>query len=102
MLPIIPTTPLLLLASFCFVKGSEKFERWFKQTKIYKKHLESFVKKRAMTVKQKVTILLLADIMIAFPFIIMDSVPIRVMLLLIVAYKYYYFIFKIANLKPES
>ena len=55
-----------------------------------------------MTVKQKVMILLLADIMIAFPFIIIDSFPVRVMLLLIVAYKYYYFIFKIANLKIDT
>ena len=51
-LPILPTTPFLLLASFCFVRGSDKFDRWFKETKIYKKHLENFVNNRAMTLKQ--------------------------------------------------
>ncbi|MDF0725840.1 YbaN family protein [Cytobacillus sp. S13-E01] len=97
-LPVVPTTPLLLLASFCFVKGSERFEIWFKGTTIYKRHLESFVKERSMTFRQKATILLFADVMIAIPFILIDSVPLRIMLLLIVAYKYYYFIYKIKTI----
>ena len=94
-LPVVPTTPLLLLASFFFVRGSEKFEVWFKGTSIYKKHLESFVRERSMTLKQKITILLFADFTIAFPFFILDSILIKIMFILIVIYKYYYFIFKI-------
>ena len=76
-LPILPTTPFLLLASYCFVKGSDRFDRWFKSTKIYKKHFESFVNSRAMTMKQKVMILLFADIMLLFPLIMVDVLPIR-------------------------
>nr|WP_263323428.1 YbaN family protein [Neobacillus sp. Marseille-Q6967] len=94
-LPVVPTTPLLLLASFCFMKGSERFERWFKGTSLYKKHLESFVKERAMTFKQKLTLLLFADAMIVMAMIVADSPLIRIMLFLVIVYKYYYFIFKI-------
>ena len=72
-LPVLPTTPFLLLASFCFVRGSEKFDRWFKSTKIYQKHLESFVEERAMTLKQKVTLLLFVNAMLAIPMILIDS-----------------------------
>lgn len=97
-LPIIPTTPLLLLASYCFMKGSEKFERWFKGTKLYKKHLEEFVRKGGMTLKQKLTILLLADCMIAIPFIMIDSWPLRGVLAAAIAYKYYYFFAKIKTI----
>lgn len=99
-LPVLPTTPLLLLASYCFVKGSERFEHWFKGTTLYKRHLETFVKERSMTLKQKLTILLFADVMIAIPFLILDSFMVRVMLVLIVFYKYYYFIYKIQTV-PE-
>ncbi|WHY01450.1 DUF454 family protein [Neobacillus sp. DY30] len=94
-LPVLPTTPLLLLASYCFVKGSERFERWFKGTTLYKRHLETFVKERAMTLKQKLTILLFADVMIAIPFYFLEIFFVRLLLVLIVFYKYYYFIYKI-------
>ncbi|WHY88951.1 YbaN family protein [Neobacillus novalis] len=94
-LPLLPTTPFLLLASFCFVKGSDRFAHWFKATKIYQRHLESFVKERAMTLKQKLTILLTADAMIAIPFILLNNLMVRVILLLVICYKYYYFFTKI-------
>ncbi|ANX10730.1 hypothetical protein ABE41_001715 [Fictibacillus arsenicus] len=97
-LPLIPTTPLLLLASYFFVKGSKKFERWFKGTSIYKNHLEEFIKEKSMTRKKKITINLFADAMIAVAFIMADSTIVRVVLLLIVAYKYYYFITKIKTI----
>jgi uncharacterized protein len=101
-LPVLPTTPLLLLASFCFVKGSERFEIWFKGTSIYKRHLESFVTQRAMTLKQKMTILLFADFMIAIPFFILDSLLLKATLLLIVIYKYYYFFTKIKTIQTKT
>lgn len=97
-LPLIPTTPLLLLASYFFVKGSKKFELWFKSTSIYKNHLEEFIKEKSMTRKKKITINLFADAMIAVAFIMADSTIVRVVLLLIVAYKYYYFITKIKTI----
>ena len=100
-LPILPTTPFLLLASFCFVRGSERFNNWFVNTKIYKKHLESFVNERAMTLKQKVMILAFADTMIAIPFFMVDNLAMRICLILVVLFKLYYFIFRIKTIKPE-
>ncbi|MCQ6277003.1 YbaN family protein [Bacillus sp. V3B] len=98
-LPILPTTPLFLLAAFFFVKGSDKFDRWFRGTKLYKKYLEDFVRERAMPLKQKWTILLTADAMIAIPFFLIDSVLVKILLILVVAYKYYYFMNKIKTIK---
>lgn len=101
LLPILPTTPFLLLSSFCFAKGSEKFHRWFTNTKIYKKHLESFVNERSMTLKQKITILAFADFMLAFPLILVDNLHMRIFLIILILCKLYYFIFKIKTIPSK-
>ena len=98
-LPILPTTPFYLLASFCFVRGSETFDKWFKGTKLYKKHLESFAKDRAMTLKQKISILVFADTMMIFPLITLDHLHVKIFIILLIVYQYYYFIFKIRTIK---
>ncbi len=100
-LPVLPTTPFLLLASFCFARGSERFNIWFTGTKIYEKHLESFVKERAMTLKQKICLVAFADFMLAFPLIILDNVKVKFILVLLIIFKFYYFIFKITTIKPK-
>lgn len=101
-LPVLPTTPFLLLASFCFVKGSDKFDRWFKGTKLYKKHLDGFVKNREMTLKQKIVILVFADTMMMIPVILIDSTIMRVSILLVIVVKLWYFIFRIKTVKKEE
>ena len=101
-LPVLPTTPFLLLASFCFVRGSDKFDRWFKGTKLYKKHLDGFVKNREMTLKQKIVILVFADTMMMIPVILIDSTIMRISILLVIVVKLWYFIFRIKTVKKEE
>ena len=98
-LPILPTVPFLLLTSYCFARGSSKFETWFKSSKIYKKYLESFIINKSMTLKQKIYTSTFADIMIAFPLIILNNLYIKLFLIIIIIFKYYYFIFKIKTIK---
>lgn len=98
-LPILPTTPFLLLASFCFLRGSEKVNKWFKESKIYKKHLEEFVENKTMTVKQKIAILAFSSIMILIPAILVDNLFMRLTIMLVVIIKYYYFLFRIKTVK---
>ncbi len=100
-LPILPTTPFLLLASFCFTKGSDRFNIWFKNTKVYKKHLESFVNEKSMTLKQKVSILAFADAMLLIPIITINSLHLRLFLVVLIIFKIYYFTFKIKTIKPK-
>lgn len=96
--PLLPTTPFLLLASFCFVKGSERFDRWFKSTSVYKKHLEGFIKNRAMTLKQKIYTIVLADSMILISFLKIDSIHAKIFLVVMVIIQWWYFIFRIKTI----
>ncbi len=101
-IPILPTTPFYLLASFCFVRGSDRFDKWFKGTKLYKKHLESFVNNRAMTLRQKISILAFSDVMLLFPLIILESEYVKLFIMILIAYKYYFFKYKIKTIEPED
>ena len=98
-LPVLPTVPFLILTSYCFARGSSRFDTWFKSSKIYKKYLESFITNKSMTLKQKIYTSTFADIMIAFPLIILDNLYIKLFLIAVVIFKYYYFIFKIKTIK---
>lgn len=99
--PILPTTPFLLIASFCFVRGSTKIHIWLKNSKIYKNHLEQFIEEKSMTLKQKIKILLFADIMIAIPLVLVDHIVVKLFLVLVMLIKAYYFLFKIRTIKIE-
>lgn len=100
-LPILPTTPFLLLAGYCFARSSKRVHNWFVSTKAYQRHLESFVQKRAMTLKTKICILSLASFMLAFPLFLTDLWWLRVFIIGLYIFKYYYFLFKIKTIKLE-
>lgn len=70
-LPILPTVPFFLLTVFCFANSSQKLHEWFIGTQMYKKHLESFVQKKGMTVRTKATILTSVTALMAVGFVLM-------------------------------
>ena len=75
-LPVLPTTPLLLLAAFCFAKSSDRLNTWFKGTKLYKNNLESFARGQGMTWRTKLRIMLSVTVLMAVGFVLMKSAPI--------------------------
>lgn len=70
-LPILPTVPFFLLTVFCFANSSQKLHDWFIGTQMYKKHLESFVQKKGMTVRTKATILTSVTALMTVGFVLM-------------------------------
>ena len=42
-LPILPTTPFLLLSAFLFLKSSDRFHEYLIQTKLYQKYINEMV-----------------------------------------------------------
>ncbi|MGL5675606.1 MAG: YbaN family protein [Cellulosilyticaceae bacterium] len=101
-LPILPTTPFLLLASCCFVRGSERVNEWFIHTGLYQKHLASFIENKQMTRKQKIMIPLVATLMILIPFGLVDNSMMRLFLIGIIVVKWYYFAFRIKTIPKAT
>ena len=70
-LPILPTVPFFLLTVFCFANSSRKMHDWFVSTRMYHRHLESFVQKKGMTKSTKAAILLSVTALMAVGFFVM-------------------------------
>ena len=75
-LPILPTTPFILVAAFCFARSSTRLNSWFKGTKVYKQVLEGYVTKRSMTLRAKLTILVPVTVLLVIGFALMGRVPV--------------------------
>ena len=90
-LPILPTTPFLLLTAYCYAKGSTRFHQWFTNTKLYKKHLESFVKNKSMTRRQKWTLMIVVDVMLMITFFLIDNLVIKILIIVLILLKHLYF-----------
>lgn len=51
-LPILPTTPFLLLSAFLFSKSSDRFHQYLIQTKLHQKYINEMVIERKQHVKK--------------------------------------------------
>ena len=100
-LPVLPTTPLYLLTLFFFANSSERLHNWFLGTKLYKKHLDPFVKKRGMLLSTKLSIIITVTLLMGFGFYMMARKEIWIpciILAVIWICHIYYFVFRVKTI----
>ncbi len=58
--PILPTTPFLLLAAACYIRSSERFYRWLTNNRMFGAYISNYIEGKGMALKIKfITLLLL-------------------------------------------
>lgn len=104
-LPIIPTTPFYLATLFFFANSSERLHTWFLGTKLYKKHLESFVKKRGMLLSTKLSIIITVTLLMGFGFFMMARkgiwIPCIILAVVWICH-ILYFVFRVKTISKEE
>lgn len=99
-IPLLPSTPFLLLASYFAVRGSTKLNTYIKNTKMYNEQVVLFVEERKMLLKTKLMILISATLMLSFPFYFVKNMFFRVFIIILIVVKYIYF-FKVIETAKE-
>jgi uncharacterized membrane protein YbaN (DUF454 family) len=85
-LPLLPTTPLLLLAAACYARGSERFYHWLLNHRWFGPHIRNYRDGAGIPLRAKVTAVTLvwATILLAVVFAV--ELPwVRVLLIAIAA-----------------
>ena len=72
--PLLPSFPFLLLAFISFGKSSAKLDAWFRNTKLYKNNLESYINKQGMTRGNKIRVMVTVTLVMVFGFVMMHQI----------------------------
>jgi len=62
--PILPTTPFLLLAAVCFVRSSRRFYGWLLNNRWFGNYIRNYRERKGFPLKQKVVITILLWVVI--------------------------------------
>ena len=103
--PMLPAFPFSMLAAVCFAKSSEKLDRWFKGTKLYKNNLETYVKGQGMTWKTKIKVMITVTVLMTIGFVMMFSKAIYIPCIILGCvwlFHIIYFAFGVKTYKPTE
>ena len=91
LIPVLPTTPFLLLAAFFLARSSERLNAWFESSELYQKYIADFLESRSMTMKTKRYILTIGTVAMLVSGILVDVIYARITLFVLIVIMHVYF-----------
>ena len=101
-LPVLPTTPFLLLAAFCYARGSERFHHWLLHNRWFGAYIRNYREGRGIPFREKV--LTIAALWVSIGFSVVYIVPVwwGKVIMLAIATGVTAHLVKTKTLKPEA
>ena len=100
-LPILPTTPFLLLAAYCYGRGSERFYDWLMNRTWVGGYIRNYREGQGIPLKQKVLIILLLWLTMGFTILYVGTYWWFKLVLATVGFGVTLHIIKIKTWRPE-
>ncbi len=82
-LPVLPTTPFLLLTVYCYVRSSPRLYEWIIRHRIFGEYLRNYLEYHAISVRAKVISLVGLWASLTVSFILVESLVVRIVLILV-------------------
>ena len=99
--PVLPTTPFLLLAAYLFAGQSAKCEAWLVSSRLYKRYALPYKEQGGLTIKKKAEIMGTAFVMMAISGVLAANMHIRLFLLVLALIMVSVFV-RIPTIKEEG
>ncbi|MCT2535887.1 YbaN family protein [Aquibacillus koreensis] len=97
-LPLLPTTPLLLLSAYCYGKSSNRLHQWLLDNRWLGKYIKQFKAGEGIPLRAKITILLLLWVSTSYSIIVLiPFIFVKILLALVVVWVTFFII----NLKTK-
>lgn len=101
-LPVLPTTPFLLLASFFFLRSSKRLDDWFHGTRLYKRYLANFMENRQMTMRSKLLCMAPGVVIMSVLAVVLPSPWAKAGLIFLVLFEIWYFASRIKTVSVDE
>lgn len=82
-IPVLPTTPFLLLASFCYLKSSKSMYNWLLNHKIFGSYLYCYLTYKAISRKTKIGTIIFLWATLILSMLFVPSLHLRIFLLIV-------------------
>ncbi|MGX6971381.1 YbaN family protein [Vagococcus bubulae] len=82
-IPLLPTVPFYLAASFFWVNSSKKVHAYFIKTKWYNQYVKEYIVEKKMSKTQQYKILITVFCLLAIPFVMVPNTIMRIALILV-------------------
>ena len=86
-LPILPTTPFLLLAAACYLRSSERMHKWLLNNRWFGEYIRNYQEGRGIPLKTKILSMVVLWVAILYSvFVALDEILIAQVALLVIAF----------------
>ncbi len=79
-IPVLPTTPFLLLAAFCYLRSSKRLYDWMLKNRVFGPHVYNYLTYRAIKGSVKVVTLMLLWFTLTVSIVLVSNVFLRIFL----------------------
>ncbi|MCW4033580.1 MAG: YbaN family protein [Candidatus Bathyarchaeota archaeon] len=98
-LPILPTTPFLIIAAACYAKGSKRFYNWLVNNRLLGRYIKNYLENKGISMKAKIISISLLWATIIFSITLIIQILLIRIILIIVAIIITYHIISIKTIE---
>jgi uncharacterized membrane protein YbaN (DUF454 family) len=100
--PVLPTTPLILLATFLFANSSPRFHAWIQGTGVYRRYVVPFKESGGIPFSQKIKILLISFIVMGISAWAVPLIYVWIVLIAVALWLLYLMLIRIPTVPGNS